>query len=73
MVNIVTLTDEEHKKAIDLWAEHGKKCGWANGKKYAGAIGGCQSWRAINTSIGQIVSIKCTCGWEKTVTDLDSL
>ena len=64
-VSVLTLTKEEYQHAMEWLQEHAKLCSWANGKRYAGAIGGTISWSGANTSIGQIVNIECVCGEER--------
>lgn len=60
---LIQITDEQYDKALEMWRKHTETCGWASGEIYAGAIGGCQSWVGTATSLGQLISIQCTCGW----------
>ena len=50
---------EKHKKTDDE-------------PRYCGAIGGGWSWRFTPTSLGDAVSVHCSCGEHLNVTDYDS-
>ena len=51
--------------------EHKKACDWANGKKYAGAIGGVLVWEIVPTTIATLINLKCQCGERHLVNDED--
>lgn len=67
MYTIGHLFDHELEVAYDWWSQHMDECEWASGKKYTGAVGGCSSWIITPTSIGDLISIRCTCGAQKLV------
>lgn len=41
--------------------------------RYSGAIGGAYTWCFTGTSIGQVVTVKCSCGEELDISDYDNL
>lgn len=68
------VTDNEYKKAKDFMETH--DCSLPPSydglmDHYAGAIGGQYTWCFTGTSLGQIVTIKCLCGKEETLTNFE--
>lgn len=58
---------EEHDKTKHMNSEGAKH----SGVRYSGAIGGAYTWSFTPTSLGTVVTIKCSCGEKIDVTDYD--
>lgn len=68
LANGFGITDEEWE-AIHKWQdEHIKEV--HNGNSYSGAIGGRWTFEFIPTSLGDIGTVKCSCGAEYTFREL---
>lgn len=63
---------KEQREAIHKWMEeHDKARHMPNGRKfrYAGAIGGAYTYQFTSTTLGQCVSVRCSCGETLDVSD----
>lgn len=72
----VGFLSKEQREAAHQWMkEHDKARHIRPGKtyRYSGAIGGAYTWQFTGTSIGQVVTVKCSCGEVYDVSDYDNL
>lgn len=68
------LYKEQSEIAAKWMDEHDKARHIPEGKthRYSGAIGGAYTWSFTGTSLGQVVTVTCSCGEELDVSDYDS-
>ena len=55
-----THDEQKHKKQFKF------------GQRYSGAIGGAYTWQFTRTSLGEITTLRCSCGEEINLTDWDN-
>ena len=65
----ITFDENEYKKAIKFIETHTKKCF----NKFHDVSGALLSYEFIPTSIGCLLTIKCSCGDELSIDDFDVL
>lgn len=66
------LSKDEIQKMNKWLKEHNKTCPNA-GPKNQGAIGGRLTYSFTPTSLGTFSNVRCTCGAQEHLTDLDSI
>lgn len=72
VVSMFSVTKKQSEQA-KIWRQthdekkHSKE--FKHNQRYSGAIGGAYTWQFTGTSLGEIVSIRCSCGDEINLTD----